>query len=155
MNDELRSIFDKLDYAVSKLGAMSEVENRAMMPGFADLIRGGMTAFRQSLRERGEPFGSRPAILISETESRVAGSRRPRQRSGRRRRGSGRGDCVVRVSRNRLSGSPLYGSGGGGVSSSRHLAARTVGSDGVPEMVTFWAKGALGPDPFVRDEGAW
>jgi hypothetical protein len=52
-------------------------------------------------------------------------------------------------------GSRWYGSGGGGVSSSRHLAARTVGADGVPEMVTFWAKGALGPDTFVRDEGAW
>ena len=39
--------------------------------------------------------------------------------------------------------------------SSRHLAGRTVGSDGIPEVVTFWAKAALGPDPLVRDEGAW
>jgi len=41
------------------------------------------------------------------------------------------------------------------VSSSRRLAGLTVGSDGVPKVLTFWAKGAPGPDPLVRDEGAW
>jgi hypothetical protein len=56
MNEKLQSIFNRLDHAISHLGAVSESDNRLMMPGFANMIRDGMDNFRRSLLARHEPF---------------------------------------------------------------------------------------------------
>ena len=56
MNSKLRAIFNRLDHAVSHLGAVSESDTRLMVPGFANMIRDGMDGFRRALREREEPF---------------------------------------------------------------------------------------------------
>jgi len=56
VDEKLRSIFDRLDHAISHLGAISDVDNRLMMPGFVSMIRNGMDSFRRALEARSEPF---------------------------------------------------------------------------------------------------
>ncbi len=56
MDEKLVTTFERLQYSVSKLGAITDSDQRLMMPHDVNHIREGLARFRAALATRGEPF---------------------------------------------------------------------------------------------------